>query len=244
MKKFIIPTTIFVLIAFVAYAFTTHENNSNTNVKQVDDKAIEAASGQPQEAVLVKKGELQTSAKAKLLQNLAGDYYMGNEYAPVLMIEYASLSCPHCAHFHQAVLDDLIVSHINTDKVRYIYRDFPLNAPALDATKLSMCADKDKYFNFLKVLFKSQENWMMADDYKAVLKSIGKLGGVSEDEFDKCLADKEVESRILSVKKDAIDVLGVDSTPTIFINGIEYEGEHTHEAVAKYIDSLLTAPAQ
>ena len=265
MKKFVITFSVVLVLVIVGYTLLGANN-------QLDLKALESASGteqksekpaaadkpaetntsevtpiveqsKPNEAVLVKKGELNTSAKAQLLQNMAGDYYMGNEYAPVLMIEYASLSCPHCAHFQEAVLDDLIVSHINTGKVRYIYRDFPLNAPALDATKLSMCADKKNYFNFIKVLFKSQENWVMADDYKAVLKNIGKLGGVSEDQFDKCLADKTNEEKILKTKKDAIEILGVDSTPTIFINGVEYEGEHSYEAVTKYIDSLLK-PAQ
>jgi len=235
MKKYLITFSLFIATVLAVFLFLRVDTNA-------DVKTVAAASAKPQEAVLIKKGERNTGAKAKLLQNLSGDYYMGNKFAPVLMIEYASLSCPHCANFHEKVVDDLIVSHINTGKVRYIFRDFPLNAPAMDASKLAMCADKDKYFNFLKVLFKSQENWMMADDYRAVLKNIGKLGGVSEEGFDKCMADKTVEEKILKTKQAAIEVLGVQSTPTIFINGVEFRGEHTHEVVAKYIDSLLKAP--
>jgi len=235
MKKKLITFSTLLVIAVAAFFLIQGEGTNNV-------KALETSSGASetkQEAVLVKKGELNNSAKAKLLQNLAGDYFMGNEFAPVLMIEYASLSCPHCANFQEAVLNDLIVSHVNTGKVRYIYRDFPLNAPAFDASKLAMCADKENYFNFIKVLFKSQESWVLADDPKVVLKNIAKLGGVSDEQFDKCMADEELEAKILSVKKDAVDVLGIASTPTIFINGVEFEGEHTHEEVAKYIDSLL-----
>jgi protein-disulfide isomerase len=237
MKKIVIAISVFLIIA--AGWFLLPQNQDAATIKILESASGSEKIEEKTEAVLVKKGELNTSAKAKLLQNLRGDYYMGNEFAPVLMIEYASLSCPHCAHFHEAVLDDLIASHIETGKVRYIYRDFPLNAPAFDASKLAMCADKDKYFNFIKVLFKSQENWVMADDYKAVLKNIAKLGGISEEDFDKCLNNKEIEKKILKVKQDAIDVLSVQSTPTIFINGIQYKGKHSHEAVANYIDTFL-----
>lgn len=232
MNKYLAAACIFLIAIFVGLTVMRSGQASDTKVSTAvaDDK---------QEAVLVKKGELKTDAKAKLLQNLGGDYYMGNEYAPVLMIEYASLSCPHCANFHEKVLDDLIVSHINNGKLRYIYRDFPLNKPALDASMLAMCADKKSYFNFLKVLFKSQENWAFSPNYKEILRSIAKLGGIDSEKFDQCLADKDLEKKILEIKKDAIEVLEVKSTPTIFINGTEYEGKHTHSEVAKHIDSLL-----
>jgi protein-disulfide isomerase len=88
-------------------------------------------------------------------------------------------------------------------------------------------------------LFKSQENWAFTPDYLQVLKSIAKLGGIAEDKFESCLTNKANEEKILQTKKDAIDVLEVSSTPTIFINGIVYEGKHSHQKVAKYIDSLM-----
>lgn len=205
--------------------------------------AQEPASGAEtsQEAVLVKKGEMTTKAQQKLLQNTSGDFYMGNEFAPVIMIEYASLSCPHCAHFHEDVLNDLLESHVKTGKVKYVFRDFPLNQQALDASKLSMCGDKDSYFNFIKVLFKSQENWAYTPTYLDTLKNIAHLGGIDEAKFNECLADPKIEEKILEVKKDAIEILGVNSTPTIFINGIEYQGPREYEDVSKYINSLLTA---
>lgn len=233
MKKYLVPFSIFIIAVIVIASFIRGSNAS-------DVESLEAATGKKQEAVLIKKGELNSEGKAKLLQNVSGDFYMGNQYAPVLMIEYASLSCPHCANFHSKVVDDLIVSHVNTGKVRYIYRDFPLNKPALDASLLAMCADKNNYFNFIKILFKSQENWAFSPDYIEVLRNIAKLGGISPEKFDTCLADKEAEAKILQTKKDAIEVLEVSSTPTIFINGIEYNGKHTYAAVAKYVDSLLT----
>ncbi len=237
MTKYIASFAVFLIVIFVGV--TIVRANDSTAQEQ-----IESASGESQEAVLIKKGDLETGAKAKLLQNLAGDYYMGNEYAPVLMIEYASLSCSHCANFHSNVLDDLIVSHVNTGKVKYIYRDFPLNQPALDASKIAMCAPKESYFNFLKVLFKSQENWAFSPNYRDILKNIAKIGGIDAAKFDACLADDEIEGDILQTKKDAIDILGVKSTPTIFINGTEYYGKHQYEKVAKHIDALLTSPSE
>lgn len=233
MKNYLIALAIFVIAAFAGIAYTSASESSAATT-------IESASGK-EEAVLVKKGELNIEAKAKLLENTSGDYSMGNKYAPVLMIEYASLSCSHCANFHDKVLDDLIVSHINTGKLRYIFRDFPLNQPALDASLLARCADKNNYFNFVKVLFKSQENWAYSPDYKDILRNIAKLGGIEGDNFDECLADKAMQEEILTDKKDAIEVLEVNSTPTIFINGVLYKGPHLHKDVADYVDSLLSS---
>lgn len=203
--------------------------------------AAQPASNKSEEIVFIKDEDKFSDSKAKLLKDISGDYYLGNKYAPVLMIEYASLSCPHCAKFHSDILEPLLKSHIETGKLKFVYRDFPLNAPALAASKLARCSGDDSYFRFLKVLFKSQRNWAFSEDYENLLKQIGKIGGMSEEKFDECMAHENLESKILKVKMDAINILEVNSTPTVFINGIEYQGPKHYHEIAKYIDGLLKA---
>lgn len=243
MRKYVLFFSVFLVIsagAFVLARVDVPAAGAQEQVEPAAEGKTAKAEQTSNETVLVKKGELNLEAKNQLLQNTGGDYYMGNEYAPVLMIEYASLSCPHCAHFHETVLEDLIVSHVNTGKLRYIFRDFPLNAQALDASKLALCADKKNYFNFIKVLFKSQQNWAYNQDYRNTLKNIGSLGGIAEERFNQCMNDKSLEDKILKAQQQAAEILQVQSTPTIFINGIEYKGDRDYASVAAYIDNLLS----
>lgn len=240
MNRFIIIFSVFLVTIALAFFLI----RADFSTEALESESPNAGKEPSEEAVLVKKGDLTTKAQQKLLQNTSGDFYMGNEFAPALMIEYASLSCPHCAHFHETVLDDLIESYVKTGKLKYVFRDFPLNAPAFDASKLSQCADKDSYFNFIKVLFKSQENWAFSPNHLDTLKNIANLGGIGEEKFAECMQNEAIEEKILSAKKDAIEILGVSSTPTIFINGVEYEGPRTYEDMSRYINSILSGSSR
>ncbi|PIR31714.1 MAG: hypothetical protein COV36_07220, partial [Alphaproteobacteria bacterium CG11_big_fil_rev_8_21_14_0_20_44_7] len=102
------------------------------------------------------------------------------------------------------------------------------------------CSGDKKYFSFLKVLFKSQANWAFTEESIPTLKRIAKIGGMSEEDFDTCMANEKIEEEILQTKKEAVEILEVKSTPTIFINGLEYDGRRTHEDVAEHIDGYLT----
>lgn len=197
-----------------------------------------ASSVTKSDSVVVTKDPNLAVKKQKLLKDVSGDAYLGNQYAPVLVIEYASLSCPHCAHFEEDVVEPLIPNYIDSGKVRYVFRDFPLNPPAVAAAKLAHCADSDKYFSFIKVLFKSQKQWVN-DSYLATLKNIGKLGGISDEKFDQCQNDKAIEDKIFKEQQDAVNILEVQATPTIFINGVQYKGKYEYKAVADYIDKDL-----
>lgn len=218
------------VIIFFAYIATRADFSLSSTVDGINSTS-------KKEAILLKK-ETASGAKS-LLEDTSSDYYLGSNFAPVVLIEYASMSCPHCANFHSKVLEPLIKSHINTGKVKYIYRDFPLNAPALQAAVLANCAGEKRYYSFLKVLFKSQENWAFNKDYTSVLKRIANLGGINDEQFDACINNQEIEDAVLEERRVATEVLNVQSTPTIFINGIEYTGRKNYEDVAEHIDSLL-----
>jgi protein-disulfide isomerase len=164
---------------------------------------------------------------------------IGNPNAPVTIIEYASLTCPHCAYFQKEVLPKLKERYIATGKVRLIYRDFPLDQRALAAAILAHCAGSDRYFGFVDVLFQTQESWARADDYLAALKDIGKLGGLTEKQMDACFADQDLTNRILQSRLDAQSQHNVDSTPSFIIGGKTYAGARDINEFASLIDPLL-----
>ncbi len=168
-----------------------------------------------------------------------GDIALGDPDAPVTVIEFFSLTCPHCRMFHENVYNRFKPEYVDSGKVRYVFRDFPLNLPALQATILAHCAGRDRYAAFVDVLFQTFDDWASASDYSEKLAQIGELGGVSRDRFEACLADKDLENAIFQSIADAQAEYGVSSTPTVIVNGEKYEGAMRFEAFAEHIDRLL-----
>ena len=169
-----------------------------------------------------------------------GDLALGDPDAPVTVIEYFSLTCPHCRWFHQNIYDPLKRDYVDAGKVRFVARDFPLNAPALQAAVLARCAGRDRYLAFIDVLFETFDDWAGSRDYTEKLAQIGELGGVSRDRFDACLADKDLENAIFQTIASAQAEYDVSSTPTVIVNGERYEGKMSFEALAKHIDRLVS----
>jgi protein-disulfide isomerase len=159
------------------------------------------------------------------------DRILGKADAPVTIIEYASLTCPHCAHFDVDVLPKLKTKWIDTGKARLIMRDYPLDEPAMRAAMVARCAPADKFYPFIDTLFHDQQQWVMSKDYKAALARLALLGGMSKSEFDSCLADKSVEDKVLQSRLNATKDLAVEATPTFFINGIKFDGAPEEDAM-------------
>jgi len=168
-----------------------------------------------------------------------GDMAIGNPEAPVVVIEYFSLTCPHCWRFHRDTYGALRREFVETGKVRYILRDYPLNLPALDAAKLAHCGGPERYFGFIETLFQQFEQWTSSEDYVESLAKIGELGNVSEAEFKACLNDKELEARILSVALDGETKYGIASTPSFVVNGKLYQGEMKIERFSEIVNGFL-----
>jgi protein-disulfide isomerase len=164
---------------------------------------------------------------------------LGHPNAPVTIIEYASLTCPHCAQFHTEVLPELKERYIAPGKVRLIYRDFPLDQTALAAAVLAHCAGPDRYFSMLDVLFETQSNWARADDAVAALKQLGKLGGLTQQEMTACLADEQLTDGILRERLAGQNEYDIGSTPTFIIDGKAYSGARDAEEFGELIDPLL-----
>jgi len=165
---------------------------------------------------------------------------LGNENAPITLIEYASLTCHHCATFHNEVLPKIKSDYIDTGKLKFIYRDFPLDHYALMASMVARCAGNKKFFTFLKVLFKEQPKWTAAKDPFIALGHIARIGGIGKEEFKSCVGNKAIEDGILKSRIDADREFTIKSTPTLIINGEKYDGSRTFKKLKKYIDKLLT----
>jgi protein-disulfide isomerase len=164
---------------------------------------------------------------------------LGDPDAPVTIIEYASLTCPHCAEFHNDVLPELKERYIVPGKVRLIYRDFPLDQTALAAAALAQCAGPERYFSMLDVLFETQSNWARAEDPIAALKRLGRLGGLTDQEMEACFADEELTDAILSERLSGQNEYDIGSTPTFIIDGKAYPGSRDVEEFGKLIEPLL-----
>jgi protein-disulfide isomerase len=172
-----------------------------------------------------------------------GDYVMGKESAPIIMIEYASMTCPHCAHFSNNVMPEIEKKYIDTGKMRYILRQFPLNEPALKAAMLLDCVGEqntDKYYVFARVLFDAQSKWAFDGNYMSGLETISNVGGLSKEQFQGCLNNTDREMKMLKIKKLANDELRLPHTPYIFIDGEVFEGDRSVEEVSKFIDAKLS----
>jgi len=168
------------------------------------------------------------------------DRILGNPNAPNTIVEYASLTCPHCAHFENDVLPELKKKWIDTGKAKLVLRDFPLDEPALRAAMIARCAPPDKFYAYIDTFFAAQEKWVMARDYRDALARLVKLGGMSKEEFDNCLKDAALENKIVEGRLIASKELDVNSTPTFFINGTKFAGAPTVEEFDRVLSGLTT----
>jgi protein-disulfide isomerase len=166
------------------------------------------------------------------------DRILGSPNAPITVIEYASMTCPHCARFENDVLPEIKKKWIDTGKVKWVLRDYPLDEPALRAAMIARCAPPDRFYAYVDTFFAAQEKWMMARDYHEALARLVKLGGMSKEEFDSCLKNTALENRIVEGRLIASKELDVNSTPTFFINGTKYTGGPTAEEFDKVLSAL------
>jgi protein-disulfide isomerase len=169
------------------------------------------------------------------------DMALGPADASVTITEFASMTCPHCSAFNETVFPKIKSEYIDTGKVRYIFREFPLDIKAAAGSMLSRCIAKDdaaKYFAVTDMLFRQQADWVMKNTTETLTR-IGKQAGLTQQAVETCLKDQALLDKIAADQKYASEVLKVDSTPTFFINGEKIKGETSFEEFDKKIKSLL-----
>jgi len=169
------------------------------------------------------------------------DMALGPADAPVTIVEYASMTCPHCAAFNATVFPKIKAEYIDTGKIRYVFREFPLDIKAAAGAMLARCIAKDdagKYFAVVDLLFRQQNEWVVKNTTETLTR-IGKQAGISAQAVDACLKDQALLDKITADQKYAGEVLKVDSTPTFFVNGEKIKGETSFDEFDKKIKSFL-----
>jgi len=180
------------------------------------------------------------TAQAGVMDLLEGDKILGDKSAPIAVVEYASLTCPHCARLHNGTLVKFKKDYVDTGKAYLVFRDFPLDRYAFQASVLAHTAGEGRFFAALNYLFKNQDKWRGASDVTAAIIDMAKAIGVPKAQFEAALKDEKLGESILTDRMVAANDYGVNSTPTLFINGDLYEGNWAdYPTFDAYLKSLL-----
>ena len=170
-----------------------------------------------------------------------GDFSIGSPDAPVKIVEYASFTCPHCAHFHETVWADLKKNYIDTGKVHFTLREVYFDRVGLWAAMMARCGGDMRYFGIHDMLFAKQAEWMASQDPVAIidaLKAIGVSAGMDAAAIDTCLNDQAMAEALVKQFETNMEADGVEGTPTVFVNG-EKVGNPSYEDLAAAIDAAL-----
>lgn len=182
----------------------------------------------------------QTAAEKLMQPGPLPEMSFGPADAKVTIVEYASMTCPHCRNFHMNVWPDLKAKYVDTGKVRFVMREFPFDPRAAGAFMLARCAGDDKWYATVDLLFRSQETWARSKDPSSAFKAIMGMTGMDGPKVEACLTDQALLDKINAVAERGKS-LGVEATPAFFVNGELYKDAYSLEAFSSKIDGLLAA---
>jgi protein-disulfide isomerase len=227
----LVVLAVIVLVAIAGVFLFLHNNGSSLSTisPAPQDQQGQSTTGTPTTA-----GTVVDNAPSPA----ADDLSMGEPNAPVTIIEYFSLSCPHCAHFAKDIFPQIKSTYIDTGKVRWIFRDFPLNKPALAAEQLAHCQPALRYAATLDFFFSNQDQWLI-EQYEPVLTQLAKGAGMDDAGIQQCLNDQALRQKIVASRTDAANKYGVDATPTFFIGKVKIAGAEGFDTFRTVIENQL-----
>jgi protein-disulfide isomerase len=170
-----------------------------------------------------------------------GDRVLGNADAPVTLIEYASATCPHCAEFHVDLLPQIKAQYIDTGKVKFIFREFPLDNMALAVFMLTRCLPEEKFFATTELFFRRQQLWAKVKDPSLEVSKIMVMAGMDKATFEACLKNVEVAKSMHEYARKSAADFGIKGTPALFVNGTYVEGHKTMDEVKAALDAAIAA---
>ena len=183
-------------------------------------------------------------ARAQQTPAIGTDMVLGKADAPVTIIEYASLTCPHCAHFHETVWPQVKAQYIDTGKAKFIYRDFPLYEAAARASQLARCTGStESFFGFVDILFPQQRAWA-TQQFKTNLQTIAKLGGIGEEQFLACMNNQALLDSIIKSRLEGVEKYKVSGTPTLIVNERNIGSPSTFDEMRNAIEAALPGSAR
>jgi len=188
-------------------------------------------------------GETATSGDRANVTLVPTDRTLGSSKAPVLVVEYAAPTCPHCAHFDTDIFPQFKQNYVDTGKVYYVFRVFPLSSVDVAAEAMARCLPADNYFQFIDLLFRNQSKWdpdgYQIPDVHAALVQMGRIAGMSEEQVDRCINDQAAQQRITKIGDDANKRYGINGTPSFITNGQMHGPFQNYQELKDYIDPLL-----
>lgn len=246
-KILIIAVAFIALIAFGLLIINNYKSKTSLkyqNAKIEDLKPETNKQDEVSKAVInnAEKASEKTYEASGLLKISSDDYTLGDKNAPIIMVEYASLSCPHCAAFNRESFGRIKEKYIDSGKLLFVFRNFPLNQPALTGAMFASCIgknDNEKYFKTIKNLFKTQDAWAFDSRFEKRLEALAKLEGMSEQDFQKCINNEELKQNILTQRIIAAKSLNLKSVPSFFINGELSSGYVDYVTLEKLIEKKL-----
>ncbi len=164
---------------------------------------------------------------------------VGKADAKVTIVEYMSMTCPHCARFHNETYDAIKTKYVDSGQVRFVLREFPFDPRAAAAFMLARCAPEGQYFPMISMLFKQQEQWAAAPNGRDALLQMSKLAGFTQESFEACLTNQKLLDDVQATMQKGDKDFGVKATPTFFVNGKKYSGEMSVDTMSALIDSML-----
>ena len=182
------------------------------------------------------------SEESSILIVTEDDFVVGNADAPVTIIEYASMSCSHCASFHNNTLPDLKKEYIDTGKVKFVFRDFPYNFPALLGSMVMRCTPNDVRYDYMNALYKLQNQWVLEENAKTIqeLYKIMQSGGMKKEDFEACINNTDLENQIIQEIIDAQEEFQIKNTPSFLVNGNLVAGNKSIKEFRQIIDKILS----
>ena len=241
-----IIAAIVAVLVLAGIGFVVSQDNSTTATDTAAPTQAAAASGATDttesgasDLAAAVQAAVDSDAGALETANPLGEISMGQADAPVTIVEYSSLTCPHCGAFHRETLPQLKKQYIDTGKVRILFRPFPFDPYATAGAMLAQCVAPATRVGFLDILFKRQQQWIQNEDPMQALQGLARQAGLSEADFVVCLKDQAMLDGIRYMQKAAAEELGVRSTPTFFINGEKLQGNQPLEEFEKVIKPLL-----
>jgi protein-disulfide isomerase len=229
-----------VLIAAGAWLLNDQNTNLAANTRATDTRppADEVESGsapQPTGTEDAANAEIKARNIELLTPGTLEEQVIGSDAAPVTIVEYASLTCTHCAEFHEKTWPTLKANYIDTGKVRFIFREFPLDEYAIAGFMLARCSDSSKYFDVVEAFFNQLEGLITATEPPAWIQNFARQVGFTDETLKTCVSNTELEENIKAVRQRASEKFGVNSTPTFFINGKIHRGAMTVEKIEQEI---------
>ncbi len=242
MKSEYRPFTVFRVAAVSALALVLVAcGDSGTTETKTEEPATQAKSEPapaPKKNIKVPDSQGSKDMATLLQPGPMPEMVEGSDDAPVTVIEYASMTCGHCANFHNGTYPAIKENYIDTGKVRFIFREFPFDPRAEAGFMLARCSG-DNYFAMVDVLFKKQDDWARAQNASEALLKISRLAGFTEESFKACLTDQKLLDDVRAVRDRGAKEFDVDATPTFYINGNKYSGALGVDEMSAIIDSLL-----